>query len=177
MEQVIEATPDGERLRTCLQCGTCSGSCPNGPDMDYTPRALFNMISAGMKEAVLSANTMWYCVSCYYCTVRCPQQIPITDIMYTLKQMAIREEYARDTDAPALARTFTNLVRKYGRSFEFGLASRFYLTQKPTKLLSMGSLGFSMLRSGRMSLKPKKIRQVRQLRAIIEKAETLGGAS
>jgi heterodisulfide reductase subunit C len=145
--------------------------------MEHTPRALFSMIATGMKEAVLSANTMWYCVSCYYCTVRCPQQIPITDIMYTLKQMAIRQGYAEGTDAPALARTFTSLVHKYGRSFEFGLASRFYLAQRPTKLFSMGTLGLSMLRRGRMSLKPKKIRQVQQLRAIIEKARTLGGAS
>jgi heterodisulfide reductase subunit C len=176
LQQVMEQTPDGQRLQLCLQCGTCGGSCPNGPDMDYTPRALFNMVTAGMKEEVLSANTMWYCVSCYYCTERCPQAIPITDIMYTFKQMAIREGYARDTDAPALARTFTDLVRKYGRSFEFGLASRYYLLSKPTSLLRMGPLGLAMMRRGRMSLTPRRIRKVRQLRAIIEKAESLGGA-
>ena len=145
--------------------------------MDHTPRGIFAMINADMRDDVLRSNTPWYCVSCYYCTVRCPQQIPITDIMYTLKQMAIREGYAEDTDAPALARTFTSLVRKYGRSFEFGLASRFYLAQKPTKLFSMGTLGLSMLRRGRMPLKPKRIRHLEQLRAIIDKAQELGGAS
>ena len=74
----------------CLQCGSCGGSCPSAADMDYTPRALFALINAGDEEEVLDSNTPWFCVSCYTCMVRCPQQIPITDIMYTLKQMAIR---------------------------------------------------------------------------------------
>ena len=50
--------------------------------MQYTPRTLFAMINAGQREKVLAANTMWVCVSCYFCTTRCPQSIPITDIMY-----------------------------------------------------------------------------------------------
>ena len=28
---------DGEQIRTCLQCGTCSGVCPFGYLMDYPP--------------------------------------------------------------------------------------------------------------------------------------------
>ena len=28
-------------------------------------------------------NTMWVCVSCYFCTTRCPQDIPITDVIGT----------------------------------------------------------------------------------------------
>ena len=65
------------------------------------------MINANERSKVLSSNTMWCCVSCYLCTTRCPQSIPITDIMYCLKRMAIREGLAKDTDAPALAKTFT----------------------------------------------------------------------
>lgn len=177
LERVMRATPDGQRIRTCLQCGTCGGSCPNGAEMDYTPRALISMIAAGMEREVLRANTMWQCVSCYFCTERCPKQIPITDMMYTLKQMAIHAGTTQGTDAPALALTFTDNVRKYGRSFEFGLASRFYLANKPAQLLRMGPLGLSMLRHGRMTLTPTRIRQVEQLRAIIAKAESLGGAA
>lgn len=173
MEEVMASVPDGERLQLCLQCGTCGGSCPNGPDMDYTPRRLFAMLAAGMREEVLSANTMWYCVSCYFCTERCPQDIPITDIMYTLKRMAIAEGYAREADAPALARAFTGFVDQYGRSFEFGLASSFYLTQKPGRLVSMGPLGLTLMQHGRMSLRPNRIKNIKQLRAIIAKAQEL----
>ena len=37
-------------------------------------------------------------------------------------------------------------------------------------------MGLSMLARGRMHLRPNKIRQVDQLRAIIKKAEEIGGA-
>ena len=94
MAEVIATTPGAETLITCLQCGTCGGSCPSGPDMDHTPRQLFAMIGAGMREEVLRSNTPWYCVACYYCTVRCPKDIPSTDLMYALKRMAVREKLA-----------------------------------------------------------------------------------
>jgi heterodisulfide reductase subunit C len=177
LDEVIEDTPGGEQIAHCLQCGSCGGSCPNGPDMDYTPRTLFALINAGQRDRVLSSNTMWCCVSCYACTTRCPQNIPITDIMYALKRMAIREGMVHKTDAPALARTFTGMLEKYGRSFELGLASRYYLFNKPLAMLKMGPLGLSLFTKGRMSLVPSRIRQIDQLHAIIKKARELGGAS
>jgi heterodisulfide reductase subunit C len=141
--------------------------------MEYTPRTLFAMINAGQREAVLSANTMWACVSCYFCTTRCPQNVPITDIMYTLKRMAIRERKYKNTDAPALAKTFTDFVDRYGRSFEFGLATRYHLLNRPIKMMQMGPMGAQMFLRGRMALVPTKIRQIGQLQAIIEKAKQL----
>ena len=177
LAQVIEATPGGERLLHCLQCGSCGGSCPSGADMQYTPRTLFALINADQRQAVLSANTMWACVSCYFCTTRCPQNIPITDIIYSLKRISIAEGMAKDTDAPALAKTFTDLLDKYGRSFEFGLASRFYLFNKPLAMLKMGPMGLSMFTRGRMALTPTKIKKLEQLQAIIKKAREIGAKS
>src|SRR5512144_1905013 len=98
-ERIAAATPGGEALAECLQCGTCGGSCPSGTDMDSTPRRLFAMIAAGMEDEVLSSNTPWFCVSCYYCMVRCPQEIPITDLMYTLKRFSIKEGLYRKSSA------------------------------------------------------------------------------
>ena len=174
-EEVISDTPGGAQLAHCLQCGSCGGSCPNGADMQYTPRAIFAMINADRREEVLSSNTMWCCVSCYFCTTRCPQQIPITDIMYALKRLSIAEGLAKDTDAPALAKTFTGFVEGYGRSFEFGLASRYYFFNKPLSMFKLVPMGISMLARGRMHLRPNKIRQMDQLRAIIKKAREIGG--
>jgi heterodisulfide reductase subunit C len=173
LAEVIEATPGGERLVHCLQCGSCGGSCPSGADMECTPRTLFALINAGERERVLSANTMWACVSCYFCTTRCPQNIPITDIMYTLKRMSIAARMHRNTDAPALAKTFTDFVDKYGRSFEFGLATGYHLLRRPLAMMKMGPMGAQMFMRGRMALLPSKIRQIGQLQAIINKAKEL----
>ncbi len=177
LNEVIEETPHGERLLHCIQCGSCGGSCPNGPDMDYSPRAIFGMIQAGERERVLSANTQWMCVSCYYCTTRCPQQIPITDILYTLKRMSVRAGLAKGTDAPALAKSFVHYVDNYGRAFELGLATRFYLLNKPLAMVKMGPLGLKMLAHGRMSFLPTRIKNLKQLQAIIQKARELGEKS
>jgi heterodisulfide reductase subunit C/quinone-modifying oxidoreductase subunit QmoC len=97
--------------------------------------------------------------------------------MYGLKRLAIRDGLAKDTDAPALARTFTGLLDRYGRSFELGLASRYYLFQKPLSMLKMGPLGLSMFTRGRMALTPTRIKNLDQLQAIINKARTLGESS
>jgi heterodisulfide reductase subunit C len=175
LEEVIEATPGGERLVHCLQCGSCGGSCPSGADMEFTPRTLIAMINAGDRDAVLAANTMWACVSCYFCTTRCPQNIPITDIVYALKRMSIAERRYKKTDAPALAKTFTGFVEKFGRSYEAGLATGYHLLQrrKPVQMMKMAPMGMQMFARGRMAIMPTKIRQIDQLRAIIKKAREL----
>jgi heterodisulfide reductase subunit C len=171
----VTAIPGGERLRTCIQCGTCGGSCPSGPDMDYTPREIFAMIMAGMREQVLKSNTFWFCVSCYFCTVRCPQNIPITDIMYRLKRMAIQAGYfeASITD---FSETFVGQVETYGRSFELGLATGHYLRHHPLQSVRMSPLMLGMISRGRMAFTPQRIRGARQLRAILRRAKELGGA-
>ncbi len=173
-DEVMEATPGGENLISCLQCGTCGGSCPSGADMDHTPRAIFAMLDADMKDAVLASNTPWYCVSCYYCTVRCPQEIPITDIMYTLKQKAIEYGYSQQRKASDFSETFIGYVESYGRSFEVGLAARYFLFHNPLKLVSMGmGMGMGMFLRGRMGIMPERIKNIDQLQNILNAAKQI----
>ena len=173
LEEVMAATPGGEALKTCLQCGTCGGSCPSGADMDYTPRAVFAMIEAGMRDEVLRSNTPWYCVSCYYCTARCPKEIPITDIMYTLKRLAVKEKLYDDSSAPDFSNSFIGFVENYGRSFEFGLATRYHLTHQPLKKVSLGGFALDMLSKDRLSMRPERIKGIDQLQAILSKAKEM----
>jgi len=176
LHEVMAATPGGEALLTCLQCGTCGGSCPSGPDMDHSPRRIFAMIDAGMREEVLKSNTPWYCVSCYYCMVRCPKEIPITDIMYTLKQIAVRAKLYDDSDAPDWSESFIGYVENYGRSYELGLASRYHLTHRPLQKFSLGPFALGMLMKNRLSFTPERIEKIDQLRAILNKAKQLEAA-
>ena len=79
----------GKPLKSCIQCGTCSGTCPSMPFMDQSPRRLIAMINANMKDEVLASNTHWYCASCFHCTVRCPSEIDIAELMYALKRYSM----------------------------------------------------------------------------------------
>ena len=173
LEEVSARTAGVSRLEMCIQCGTCGGSCPSSADMDHTPRMLFAMIRAGMREEALSSNTPWLCVSCYHCVVRCPQAVHIADVMYTLKSMAIQAKLYKDSTAPDFSQTFVDMVESYGRSYEFGLASRHYLKHFPLRLPSMAPMGFGMLSKKRMDITPNRIEGMDQLTAILTRAKTL----
>ncbi|MDP2777250.1 MAG: 4Fe-4S dicluster domain-containing protein, partial [Anaerolineales bacterium] len=79
----------GNPIKDCLQCGTCSGTCPAVEFMDHTPRAIIGLINADYRDEVLASNTFWSCASCYHCTVRCPAGIDIADMMYALKRYSM----------------------------------------------------------------------------------------
>jgi len=137
---------------------------------------LFAKIRAGMREDVLRSNTPWMCVSCYHCVVRCPQDVHITDVMYTLKSMAIRAKLYRESTAPDFSQTFVDMVENYGRSYEFGLATRHYLKHYPLRLPSMAPMGLGLLTKKRMDLNPHKIEGIDQLQAILNRAKELEAA-
>lgn len=177
LAEVMAATPGDNRLNLCIQCGSCGGSCPSGAEMEHTPRRLFALIRAEARETVLRSNAPWYCVSCYYCTVRCPQEIHITDVMYTLKAMAIKAGLYHDASLPDFSETFVDYVEKYGRSFELGIATRFNLRHHPLSLAGMAPMGLGMLKRGRMDLTPHRIDGMAQLTAILDKAKALEGAT
>ena len=177
LDRVMQNTPGDARLEMCIQCGTCGGSCPSGLDMDHTPRQLFALVRAGMEDEVLSSNTPWYCVSCYYCTVRCPQEIHITDIMYTLKSMAIKANRYQEKVAVGFSQAFVDYVENYGRSFEFGLATRHYIRHQPLQLVRGAAMGLGMLTKGRMDLTPQRIEGQQQLVAILRRAKEMEGVA
>lgn len=173
LSEVLGTVPGDSRLGQCIQCGTCGGSCPSAADMDHTPRQLFAMIRAGMRDRVLASNTPWMCVSCYYCAVRCPQEVHIPDVMYGLKSIAAREGRSPESTAPDFSRTFIANIRRYGRSYEMGLVAKHYLRHFPLRLPGMAPAGLGMLTSGRMELRPHRIRDRAGLRAILARAREL----
>ncbi|MBN1953549.1 MAG: (Fe-S)-binding protein [Anaerolineae bacterium] len=84
-------TPDWEKLLTCMQCGTCTATCPTAYAMDYTPRQLWQMLRLGLEEEVLQSQTFWLCTVCKSCQVRCPRGISLTDTMVALKEYATQK--------------------------------------------------------------------------------------
>ena len=171
LEQVSARTAGVSRLEMCIQCGTCGGSCPSAEDMDHTPRRLFALIRAGMRDEALKSNTPWVCVSCYHCVVRCPQGVHIADVMYTLKSMAIQAKLYDDSSAPDFSQTFVDMIEAFGRSYELGLATRYYLKHQLKRLPGMAPMGLGMLSKQRMAIIPHKIEHIDQLHKILARAK------
>jgi len=176
----ISAIPGGEGIKLCIQCGTCTASCPNADKMEYTPSELIAMARAGMRKEVLSSNSMWYCLSCYLCTVRCPRGIKQTGLMHAFEYLAVREgtSYA-GSFTPTMYRSFNHFACALGSLPEFGFMTWFYMLSNPFRAWRMIPVAWSLLRKGRLSIKARKLspEATRQLTAILEKAETLGGVS
>ncbi len=170
----IYSIPGGQKIKSCIQCGTCSGSCPVSHVMDYAPRKLFAMIRAGFRDEVLSSNTIWTCCSCYSCAVRCPMEIKITDIMYVLKRLAMAEGKSNKVAKNVkLAKNFAKVVRQYGRNHEVMFMAYFVASANPLMAITDAPVGIKLLRLGRLPLRAHKIKNIGQLQAIFDKAEEI----
>ena len=109
----ITARPGGANLKKCFACGTCTAGCPVfHVEQDYNPRKIIHMILLGMREQVLSSRTIWLCAQCYACTANCPQQVDFSDIMFTLRDMAVKEGHA-----PAALQEKIEMVSKAAHEF------------------------------------------------------------
>jgi heterodisulfide reductase subunit C len=154
----VSERPGCEGLVSCLQCGTCSATCPLSIYMDYPPRRIIALVREGFRQDALASKTIWLCASCHSCTVHCPREIHITDIMYSLKREAIQAElYPARFPIPVLAQEFSNMVQRNGRTSEIWLVIRMALRTNPLMLLGMWRTGWDMLRSGRLSLKRERV--------------------
>jgi heterodisulfide reductase subunit C len=175
LKEVI-GMPHGEKIKNCIQCGTCTGTCPVSRWMDITPRQVVAFFRAGMIEEILSSRTIWICASCYACRVRCPSGIKVTETIYALKRLAIEKKiFPKKFPVHVLSETFVSNLQKYGRNFEMGLGIRYLLATNPTKLLSTAGFGLSMMKRGRLATHPTKIKKVHEVRAIIARAKELEG--
>ncbi len=169
----LATIPGGERIRECMQCGTCSSICPMSIYMDITPRRLMAMADSGFKDEVLHSFTIWLCASCYACTVNCPKDIKITDVMYGLKRRAIVEKILpkKRFAISALAHSFVHMVRKNGRTTESRLVLMLALKVGLLHLLRMIPLGWNLLLKGRLSFKKEKVQNRQQIKAMLKAAE------
>ena len=160
----VYGIPSGDKIKECIQCGTCSASCPTSYAMDFTPREIIAAFRAGMLERVLKSNTIWLCSSCYSCTVRCPSGIKLTDIMYELKRLAIEFGLApKGGKAPVVAKLFVDIVNKNGRIAEVPLISRFMLETNPLGAFKMIPRAMRLFKRGRMPIKSHKIKGMAEL--------------
>lgn len=158
LEDVLDM-PGGEKIMLCQQCGTCTGSCPTSYMMDFGPREVIAAFRAGMLDRVVKSNTIWLCTSCYYCTVRCPAGIKITDLMYELKRLAIKYDLLpKDTKNPAMTKFFVDSVHKHGRNHEAELMTKFIIAKDWSLPFKFVGTGLKLFTAGRFPLFAKNIK-------------------
>ena len=96
-------------LQTCIQCGSCSASCPAVGLMDVTPRRLWQLIRWGLADEVQQTRAFWVCTQCYACTVRCPRGIITSENMRLLRKWVADE----GLELPDAVKTLQETVTTY----------------------------------------------------------------
>ncbi|HKM13341.1 MAG TPA: CoB--CoM heterodisulfide reductase subunit C [Candidatus Methanomethylophilaceae archaeon] len=93
-KEMADAGCEGAKL--CFQCGTCTASCPSGRLTSYRIRKLIRQTQLGLKEVIVEGNDLWDCTTCYACEERCPRDVPIVDIIISLRNIAVAEGHMFD---------------------------------------------------------------------------------
>jgi len=88
----VAGTPRGNGILVCIQCGRCSSGCPVARlTNEHNPRRLMEMVILGLRKDVLSTQLPWYCLSCFTCLDRCPQGGDVGDVMFAIRNQAVRQ--------------------------------------------------------------------------------------
>jgi heterodisulfide reductase subunit C len=142
-----------EMIRPCIQCGTCTGSCPNAFAMDDTPRQLWRQVLLGQKDEIFRSKTFSLCSDCYTCTLRCPRGLPLTEAMDGLKQIAAKESLAEYRTSILFYKNFIRSVRRHGRVREMEFMTNYFTAlRSPLAPLRFASLGIKLLVRGKVSI-------------------------
>ena len=142
-----------EMIRPCIQCGTCTGSCPNAFAMDHTPRQLWRLVQLGQKDEIFHSKTFSLCSDCYTCMLRCPRGLPLTEAMDALKQIAATENMAEYKHSILFYQNFMQSVRRHGRVKEMEFMTHYFAAVKnPLIPFRFASLGIKLMAKGKVSI-------------------------
>ncbi len=162
-----------EMIQPCIQCGTCTGSCPNSEFMDITPRHMWRMVLMDRVQDIFKSRSFIMCSSCYYCTLRCPRGLELTHAMNLLKQAASKAELGAFRRSTVFYRAFLDNVREHGRLREMQFMTRYFISMKnPVIPLQFAPLGLKLM--AKKKIRPDFSSKGRgKLSAIFEKVAQL----
>jgi Fe-S oxidoreductase len=88
-------------MEICMQCGTCSASCPLSSGMHAFPRKIYRYLQLGLRDKLLKSSVPWLCYYCGDCNTDCPRGAEPAETM-----MATRRWLTAQYDWTGLARRF-----------------------------------------------------------------------
>ena len=82
----------------CFGCQVCTTVCPvvgsyEDPRdvLGLLPHQIMCALGLGQTEMAAGARMIWDCVTCYQCQEHCPQKVQVTEILYDLKNAAVKK--------------------------------------------------------------------------------------
>lgn len=89
-DSLVAGNEVGDKVRSCLQCGTCTASCPVARYTELSPREIVRLVLTGCETDVLRPEVLYYCSACYSCAARCPMGIRLTELVNLLRDVLVK---------------------------------------------------------------------------------------
>jgi len=78
-------------IRTCEQCGTCTGSCPTKEASDFNIRKVVRHLQLELHEDKdFLSKYPWLCTQCYRCHELCTEGLEIPKLVMALRELALK---------------------------------------------------------------------------------------
>jgi heterodisulfide reductase subunit C len=110
-DKVLPLTPTDRRFQSglnlsaqaktfsvCFGCQTCTTVCPvvgnyENPQeaLGLLPHQIMHAAGLGLRDLAFGSNMLWDCLTCYQCQEQCPQGVCVTDVLYELKNLAVKQ--------------------------------------------------------------------------------------
>jgi heterodisulfide reductase subunit C len=144
--QMTDVKKIKELVSTCLQCGTCTASCPNSFAMDMPPRKLWRMVLMDRVEEIFTST-------CYFCTLRCPRGLELTQAMSMLKEVAVKEDIPKYRISSKFYSSFMESVRRHGRVRETEFLTLYFMNMKnPLLPMKFTPIGIKFLKKNKVKI-------------------------
>ncbi|MFI3271035.1 MAG: 4Fe-4S dicluster domain-containing protein [Pseudomonadota bacterium] len=147
----------GQSLSACYQCGNCTAGCPASFAYDMQVNSIMRALQLGQKEQVLESKSIWMCLSCSTCSLRCPNNIDVAAIMETLRHEALREKRVSRSEAKKMQsfwNSFLQTVRQFGRTYEIGVMALYMM--RTLRVFTDVDLAPAALMKNKLGFKPHK---------------------
>lgn len=155
----------GQNIRSCYQCGECTGGCPVAYAADIMPNQVSRLVQLGMDDKVLRSSMIWLCVGCETCATRCPRGIEISRINDALREISLRRGITpAEKKVAKFHETFLKSVERLGRVHEVSMLGEYKL--RSLDLFSDLILGAKMFLKGKLVLLPERIKGMGEIRRL-----------
>lgn len=145
-----------QALGMCFQCRRCTAGCPVAEWADHPPHRIVKWAAEDELDRATDTSMIWICASCLTCSARCPNNVPVAELMDVLKQRALKNgREIPENDVLTAHHAFLRTVRRWGRLHELSMISRYKL--KTGHLFQDVMLGLGLFLRGKLRFLPERV--------------------
>jgi len=97
LQNGLNLSAQAKTFSACFGCQTCTTVCPVVGNYEHPqealgllPHQIMQAAGLGLRDLAFGSNMLWDCLTCYQCQEQCPQGVWVTDVLYELKNLAVK---------------------------------------------------------------------------------------